>query len=260
MRLVGLFHKLLDPLGPVGEIVSPSEVYKTRQGLPTHVARANIPPPPHLEHTLAAPRFVSMAEASDVPRDRTRQVSAYVSEHWAPVYEKTDSLDWATIVLASQKQIGWTVTQRESQQSRTARRAQQNAEQFVEICASAQIQANDDWANGYFETIPGNDPVVLDGQILRGEATYDENGKMTHDGIVRGGTMITKGRREYNAKTKGFVTWDKGTWQKHIEAEAEYCSRPVRNVRRALEAVKGEKHPMWTPVGINFKRDRRSAV
>ena len=125
---------------------------------------------------------------------------------------------------------------------------------------STQIQASDEWANGYYETIPGNDPVILNGEILRGEATYDENGKMTHDGIVRGGTMITGGRRQYRAATKGMVTWDKAAWKLHEEAQAEMASRPVQNVRRAMEAIAGEVRPMWTPTGVNFRRDRRSAV
>lgn len=267
MRLLDGFKKLLDPRGPLGEVVSPSVVFKERQGLPTtspHVARVALEAPSHVEATLAPVRFVALADAVDVPADRTRLVSAFVEEHWAPVYTSTDSTDLATILLVSQKQIGWQVTQRESHQSRTARRARQNAEDFVEILQSTQIQASDEFYVGYYETIPGNDPVILDGEILRGEATYETNedgsrGKMTHDGIVRGGTMIT-GRKHYNSETKGFVQWDKGAWQEHLRVEAEMLSRPVRNVRQAMEAIAGEKLPMWRPTGINFRRDRRSAV
>lgn len=118
------------------------------------------------------------------------------------------------------------------------------------------MQASDAFYDGIYETIPGNDPIILDGQILRGEATYDENGKMTHDGIVRG-TMITKGRREYNERTKGFIHWDKAFAAQREAAQAEYASRPVRNVRRALEACQGEL-PMHRPVGINFRKDKRA--
>ena len=82
---------------------------------------------------------------------------------------------------------------------------------------------------------------------------------MTHDGIVRG-TMITKGRSEYNERTKGYVHWDKGFVQQRYAALAEEDSRPVRNVRRALEATAGEVLPTWRPVGLNMRRDRRSAV
>jgi hypothetical protein len=260
--ITAALKKLLDPRGPLGSVVSPSEVFKERLGLPIqspHVARAVLTAPKEqVEHALALPRFVALDEAHVVPEGRVRQVSAYVEEHWQPVYRHTESTDLATILLASQEQIGWTVTQRESQQSRLARRAQQNAEQFVEVLQSMQVQASDAFYNGVYETIPGNDPIILDGEILRGEATYDENGRMTHDGIVRG-TMITKGRAEYRERTKGMVAWDKGAWQEHLRVEAEMASRPVRNVRRAMEDCKNEL-PMWRPVGINFRRDRRSAV
>jgi hypothetical protein len=265
MKIVEALKKALDPRGPIGDLVSPSIVFKERQGVPVtspHTTRVILHAPKEaIEHGLAAPQFVSLEDGiGRVPGDRVRMVSAYVEEVWGPVYRRTESADLVEILLASQDQIGWQVTQRESEQSRLARRAHQNAEEFVEVLQSAQFQTNDDWANQYFETIPGNDPVILNGEILRGEATYDDQGRMTHDGIVRGGTMITKGRREYAEKTKNFVTWDKGAWQKHEEAQAEMASRPVRNVRRAMEAVKGECLPMWSPTGINFRRDRRSAV
>jgi hypothetical protein len=260
VRLLDAIRKAVDPRGPLGEVLSPSEVFKERLGLPIaapHTARAVLAASKEqVEHALAAPRFASLDESA--PPNRVRQVSAYVEEHWSPVYAKTDSTDLATILVTSQQQIGWTVTQRESEQSRLARRAQQNAEEFAEVLQSMQIQASDEFYNGILETVPGNDPIILDGEILRGEATYDENGKMTHDGIIRG-TMITKGRREYNERTKGYVHWDKGAWEQHLKAEAEWCSRPVRNVRRALEDCNNAL-PLWRPVGINFRRDRRSAV
>jgi hypothetical protein len=260
VRLLDAIRKAVDPRGPLGEVLSPSEVFKDRLGLPIaapHTARAVLAASKEqVEHALAAPRFASLDESA--PPNRVRQVSAYVEEHWSPVYAKTDSTDLATILVTSQQQIGWTVTQRESEQSRLARRAQQNAEEFAEVLQSMQIQASDEFYVGYYETIPGNDPVILDGEILRGEATYDENGKMTHDGIVRGGTYI-RGRKHYNAATKGFITWDKGAWAEHERAQAEYASRGVRNVRRALEDCQNAL-PLWRPVGINFRRDRRSAV
>lgn len=262
MRLLDGLKRALDPRGPIGDVVSPSIVFKERQGVPVtspHTTRA-IPhaPKEHVERSIAAPRFASIEESA--PPNRVRQVSAYVEEHWSPVFRGTESVDLVAILLASQDQIGWTVTQRESEQSRLARRAHQNAEEFVAVLQSCQIQASDEWANGYYETIPGNDPVILDGQILRGEATYDENGKMTHDGIVRGGTMITGGRRQYREATKGMAHWDKGFMAEREAAQAEMDSRPVRNVRRAMEAIAGEKLPMYGNVGINFRRDRRSAV
>ena len=268
MRIVEKLRKALDPRGPIGDLVSPSIVFKERQGVPVtspHTTRViQHAPKEQVERSIAAPRFVAIADANDVPSNRVRQLSAYVEEHWSPVYRSVDSADLVAILLASQDQIGWQVTQRESEQSRLARRAHQNAEEFVAVLQSAEFQVSDEFYNGILETVAGNDPIILDGEILRGEATYETNedgsrGKMIHDGIVRG-TMIRGGRREYNERTKGYVHWDKGAWQKHVAAQAEMASRPKQNVRRAMEAIAGEALPMWKPTGINFRRDRRSAV
>jgi hypothetical protein len=147
------------------------------------------------------------------------------------------------------------VTQRQSQTTRA--RAPVSAEQFQEIAQSLQIQASDEFYNGIMETVPGNDPIVLDGEVLRGEATYDADGKMTHDGIVRG-TVITRGRSEYNERTKGMVTWDKGFLAQREAALREEASRPVRNVAANLDRVRGEVLPMRRLLA-NPIRDRRSA-
>ena len=82
--------------------------------------RAKMAAPAHLEATLAAPRFASLEESA--PKDRVRQVSAFVEERWSPVYRKTDSTDLAAILLASQEQVGWQVTQHESQASRQVKK------------------------------------------------------------------------------------------------------------------------------------------
>jgi hypothetical protein len=241
VRLLQGLKKALDPRGPLGEVVSPSDVFKERLGLPVsspHVQRVNLPAPAHIERTLAAPRFVALADAVDVPRDRVRQVSAFVAEHWAPVYASTDSTDLATILLTSQQQIGWTVTQRQSASSRARRKL--SAEQFAEQLQTAQIQATDEFYNGVYETIPGNDPIVIDGKTLRG-------------------TVITKGRTEYEQRTKGMVHWDVGFVKERLRAQAEMDSRPVRNVQRNLERVAGEVLPMRR-ILANPRRDRRSAV
>lgn len=259
MRLLDALKKLADPRGPIGELVSPSEVFKSRAGLPVsapHSERARMAAPAHVEHALAAPRFVALADAVDVPRERVRQVSAFVEDVWAPVYGTTDSTDLGTILRVSQQQIGWRVTQRQSASSIVRKRL--SAEDFREVVQSTQIQASDAFYNGVYETIPGNDPIVLHGEILRGEATYDRDGRMTHDGIVRG-TMIQHGRAEYNARTKGWVHWDAGFVAQRKAALAEEASRPVRNVRRNLERVAGECLPMRRLV-TNPRYDRKSAV
>jgi len=247
MGLWSALNKLLDPRGPASDVLSTDSFWKERTGLPIaapHSARANLPAPAHLEATLAAPRFVSMSEATSVPKDRVRQVSAFVEEHWQPVMQKTDSTDIATILLTSQQQIGWKVTQRQSQASRHV----QSAEQFQEVLQSANIQASDEFYAGYYETIPGNDPVILDGEILRAQ-----------DGtIIRGGTQVN-GRTDYRSKTKNMVLWDKGYVRERLAAQAELESRPVRNVKANLERVKGECLPMRRLLA-NPRVDRRSAV
>jgi len=282
MAIIDFLKKIVDPVGPVGEVISPADVYKTRLGLPTsapHVQRAELETTAQIERTLAPARFVAVEDALEVPISRQRQVSAFVAERWAPVYAKTTSVDPIAILRASETLMGWQVTQhvhaahcdcthakfeldadgRLVHSACGRARKPVTAEQFAEILATMQIEATDEFYNGIYETIPGNDPIILDGEILRGEATYDAEGRMTHDGIVRG-TMITKGRREYNERTKGFVHWDKGFIKERLVAQAEEDSRPMRNVRRALEATAGEVLPMWRPVGINMRRDRRSAV
>jgi hypothetical protein len=208
--------------------------------------RASLAAPGDLAARLAAPRVASMEE--NAPPSRVRQVSAYVEEHWSPIYRSTDSTDLATILVASQQQVGWRVTQRESQSSRRARKAAFNAQHFAEVAQSAQIQANDAFYAGYYETIPGNDPVILDGEILRAQ-----------DGtVIRGGTQIAT-RKQYEQKTKGMVHWDKGFVAQKWAAEAEHDSRPMRNVRVALERVRGEVLPMRRLIA-NGRYDRRSAV
>ena len=271
MNLLDKLRAFFDPRGPIGEVISPSEVFKERLGLPTtspHAVRAVLDADrlASIEAALAiAPtRFVAADDALDVPRNRERQISAFVMERWEPVYEKTTATNIFDILKASETLLGWNVTY----QPVRARQRITN-EDFIEIAQTCQIQARDDFYNQYYETIRGNDPVVIDGEILRGEAVYEiledgSQGKMLHDGTVRGGTMITKGRREYREATRGYIHWDKGFLKEHQAALAEEASRPMRNVQAVMESIAGEKLPMHRPVmtnaGLNFRRDRRSAV
>lgn len=239
MRLLDALKKLVDPAGPLGAVVSPADVYKERAGLPVsspHRVRVALEAPPAAAHALAAPRFVAAAEATDVPRDRVRQVSAFVEEVWRPEYAKTRSTDMAEILRASQTLVGWQVTQRVSASSRH----RLTAEQFAEVLQSAQIQASDSFYAGYYETIPGNDAIEIDGKMLTG------------------GTRVTS-RTQYNAVTKGMVHWDRGFLEQRKAAEAEMASRPIRNVKANLERVAGEVLPMRR-VLANPRYDRRSAV
>jgi hypothetical protein len=241
-------------------VLTTDSFFKERAGLPIaapHAVRVQMEAPADVERALAPVRFVAADDATDVPRDRVRQVSAFVEEVWTPVYRSTDSTDLATIFRTSQELVGWTVRQRASVSSQARHRL--TAEQFVEVLQSAQIQASDEYLNGYYETIPGNDPLIIDGQIMKGKATYDADGRMTHDGTVRGGTMITGGRAEYRAKTKGMVLWDAGVVRERMKAEADIATRPVRNVKANLERKAGEVLPMRRLLA-NPRVDRRSAV
>jgi hypothetical protein len=258
VRLLEALKRLVDPVGPLGSVLSPADVYKERAGLSVaspHMQRVELNAPGDIQQALAAPRFVSMEEAVDVPRDRVRQVSAYVEEHWTPKMAATESTDLAVILVTSQQQVGWTVTQRPAASTRA--RKYQSQEEFEQVIQSAQIQASDDIYNGYFETIPGNDPCVINGEVLRGQPVY-KDGKMVHDGIVRGGTMIRGGRREYREKTKDMVHWGPGFLEERAKVQAEMESRPVRNVKANMEAMAGRVLPMKR-ILANPRVDRKSA-
>lgn len=269
-KLERFIRDVLDPNGPIGEFFSPSDVYKTRLGLPIQAAnsqRVQLETSAQVEKALAPAKFVTAAEAQP-PKNRVKQVSAFIEERWTPVYETTSSTDLGEILRASQTLKGWVVKQavrsaycdctraRFSKDGREyvhrecgrARKHLSN-EQFVEVAQSAQLQPTDSFYVQYATTIPGKDPVILDGQVLT-----------ARDGtVITGGTQI-QGRKHYNQVTKDMPHWDKGFVARREAALAEEASRPVRNVKRALEAVAGERLPMHRPVGVNLRRDRSRPV
>lgn len=242
MRLLNLLDflgKLISPEGPIGEVVSPSEIYKERLGLPIsspHSTRAMLQAPADVERTFAPVRFVSLHDAGNVPKSRIRQIDAYTEERWNPVYATTTSTDVAEILRISQQQIGWKVVQQQTQASK----ARHTAEEFIEVAQRCQMQTSDEIYNQYYETIPGNDPIWIDGKKLTG------------------GTRITGGRREYREKTKTMVHWDKGYVKERAAYQAEMDSRPARNAKENLERVAGEVLPMKRLLA-NGRYDRRSA-
>jgi hypothetical protein len=262
--MLEFLRRFLNPLGPIGEWLSPTVVYKTRQGLPIQAPRAIYAQAPQttvdLKKTVQGVERIMPADA-DVPYSRVRAISAFVEEHWQPILEPCKSTDLATLLQAAQHPtiIGWKVTLHARKEAQA--KAPMSAEEFVEHVQSLSIpkMADEDF-NVYLDMLPGNDPCIVDGEVLRGTPTFDSNGKMTHDGVIRGGTQIRGGRRDYRAKTKNAIFWDKGAWNKHIEVLNEEASRPVRNVKRALEAQKGISLPMHRPVGINPRRDRQADV
>ena len=105
---------------------------------------------------------------------------------------------------------------------------------------SLQIQASDAFYDDYYVTVPGTDTIEVDGKTLTG------------------GTRI-RSRTEYNEKTRGMMPWGPGVAEARQSAQAEMASRPVRNVARNLERMKGECLPMRRLLA-NPRRDRRSAV
>ena len=235
--MLKLLWKVIYPQGPIGQWLSPSEVYKDRLGLPVsspHTIRATVQAPGDIERAFAPARFVSMEDAIDVPKGRVRHVSAYIEERWSPVYASTTSTDMFEIIKASQTQIGWTVTQQQTQASK----ARPSAEQFIEIAQSCHIQASDEYLNGYYETIPGNDPLVIDGKT------------------VTGGTRITGGRREYREKTQGMIHWDAGFVKERERALAIEAQKGVQGVRAEGERIMGERMPTYRriPNGMMDKR------
>lgn len=270
----------IDPRGPIGQWLSPAVVYKERQGLPTtnpYVMRVQLETSAAVEKAIAPSRFVKMGE-EQAPAERVRLLSAFIEEVWAPVFAAVESTDYHALMFARPEQVGWTVTQRERSaycdctkarfskdadgefRHEACGRARKHLtdEEFVELVQAQQMIPSDEYFNGYYDTIPGNDPVILDGEVLKGQPVYDSEGRMVHDGTIRGGTMITGGRREYEQKTRGMVHWDKGFVREREAALAEEASRPVRNVQREMERLK-EQLPMRRLVP-NPRYDRMSGV
>jgi hypothetical protein len=256
--------RFLDPIGPLGAILSPSIVFKPRQGIPLSVPPALRGQAPtttvDIEKHLQISRVLT-ADA-EVPSSRVRVISAFVEEHFQPIYDiPIGSTDLAAIAKAAQHPtiIGWKVTQHARKEAQA--KAPMSKEEFVEHVQSLHFpEMSDEAYNQYLDFVKGNDPCIVDGNVLRGTPTFDSDGRMTHDGVIRGGTQIRGGKRDYREKTKGYAHVDQGWWKNHIAALAEESSRPVRNVKRMLEAVKGESLPMWSPVGINPRKDRQSGV
>jgi hypothetical protein len=205
---------------------------------------------------LAPTRFVAIVDIGEVPISRVRQVSRYVEEHYAPVYESPEGKTYAQVMATGPVLTGWNISQAPRaphcdclhakhewdgselvhRACGRARRHMSNAE-FVEHIQTLQFAPTDEIYNRYYETIPGNDPVLINGKVLKGEAKYDAAGKMVHDGTIRGGTRITGGRAEYNHKTKGMVHWDKGVVKEREKAYAASQKKWIDGIRPRIEAM-----------------------
>jgi len=253
---------LVDPRGPLGEVLSPADVFKERAGLPVstpHVARDS----GFTQTEIAlAPTYFVAAQNVDVPKSRVRQVSRYVDEHFSPVYDTANTSNFAEAIRASKTLVGWHVTQKARSPHcdclqatleleggtlvhRACGRARKRVDDadFAEHILSLSIAPSDEFYNMYYPTIPGNDPVIQqDGSVLKGEAVY-KNGKMVHDGTIRGGTMIRGGRRQYRSLTKTMVHWDKGHIKERARAYEEHQKGLLKRVRPMVEKANKERLP-----------------
>lgn len=245
MKIIDKVRKALDPRGPIGNVVSPSDVFKERAGLPVSAPHTDRyrdfnPIAPEM---LAAPRFVTIYEIDPVavPLSRMRLASPYIEEHFEPVYASPEGLSYAEVMRRGNVLVGWTITQRARsphcdclqatlehdhdgvlihRQCGRARKRVEDAD-FAEHILRLQFAPSDDFYNMYYETIPGNDPVIMeDGKVLKGAPKYNRKGQMIHDGTIRGGTQIRQGRRQYRTLTKNMVLWDKGVVKEREKAYA----------------------------------------
>jgi hypothetical protein len=256
MNLVDVLRKFVDPRGQIGEFLSPSDVFKSRAGLPIDApqrARAVLPNPPPV---ILKPASFHDVDTIDVPKSRMRVVSAYVEEHFTPVYKEQESRNYHAILAAGMQLDGWIVEQKLRKQycdctnarlerdvdgklvHRACGRAKTRVadSEFAQHILNIQIAPSDEFYNTYYETIPGDDPVVLDGKVLKGTPVW-KDGKMVHDGTIRGGTQMTRGRREWREKTKGWVLWDKGVVKERDKAYAEYQKKFIDGVRPRVKAL-----------------------
>ncbi len=268
MKIVDKLKAVLDPRGPLGEVLSPSDVFKSRAGLPVeapHTVRdANFVPA--TTFVLAPAKFVAAADMAEVPYSRMRLVSRYVEEHYAPVYDTPRWSGMAEAIRAQTTVVGWNVTQRvrsphcdclqatlEMEHGKLVHRACGRArahktdEEFVEHIQRLQFTPADDMYNTYYPTIPGNDPVIMeDGKVLKGESVY-KDGKCVHDGTIRGGTQMKHGRREWKEKTKNMVLWDKGVIKEREKAYAASQKKWLDDVRPMV--VKANKQMLPNKIG-----------
>ena len=167
----------------------------------------------------------------------------------------------AEAVRANTTVVGWRVTQRvrsphcdclkstlELENGKLVHKACGRArrhvsdEELAEHILSLSIAPSDDFYNCDYPTIPGKDPMTVDGKLLRGEPVY-RDGKMIHDGIIRKGTVIRHGRREWREKTKGWCIWDKGVVKEREKAYAAEQRKWIKGVRPLVEKVNKERLP-----------------
>jgi hypothetical protein len=226
MKIPSWLRKLASPEGPIGEWLSPSDVYKTRAGLPITASRnqrAEMPqlPAAQVERACAPERYYAKGEI-DVPFSRERVVSPYIIERYKPV-------------MAGMEITGWRVVQEPRSQfcdCTTARFAKEGGEmvhaacgrrreplsdaEFMEKALTIQKAPDDAIYDQYAITIKGNDTAIVDGMK------------------VTGGTQV-RSRRHHRDVTRGMVFWDKGTPKCVEKALADENSKRKADTARAIE-------------------------
>ena len=247
-KLKALLEKLVDPRGPVGNFASPSEVFKERLGLPIsspHTLRMQATKAPAFAEHAVAPARVVDAKDAVVPKNRVRMASAYIEEHWEPIYAKPVSTNITECLRAANTPVAWRVTQKVRSAHCDCARAKYELHdgalihtscgraapakattdaEIVEVVQSLQLSklADDDY-NVFMPTVPGPDAI------------------MTPAGLAKGGTRIGGGRREYREKTAGFAHWDSGTLKERERAQhgakVEMQQKLERHTDSALKAM-----------------------
>jgi hypothetical protein len=266
-RVVQALRKLIDPVGPLGGILSPSEVYKERLGLPIaapHTQRvAHTHAPDAAEYAArAVPARIEPADAVP-PKGLLRQVSQYMEERWDPIYAPPASFKIEDMIRAANTRVGWRVTQQVRAQycscdkakftlvdgklthERCGREAIPKAatdEEVVEAVQSLAITAADDSYNVFMPTVPGNDAI------------------MTPYGLAKGGTQIRNGRREYREKTAGYAHWDSGTMKERERAQHQAKVAMQQKLEQHVETVIKAAPGKFVPKDKSIARLRAEGV
>jgi hypothetical protein len=201
-----------------------------------------------LEGSLAAERYVVVG-AEAVPANRARRLNAFVEERWSAVNATLpEDATLAEVLTFAQNGvipvIGWRVTQHVAMRRSFADMTSEEIRQHV---LSLQQAPDDAYLNGYYPTIAGNDvahyrsgATGMDahrgGAVVKGQPTFDANGRMTHDGTVRGGTEVRGGRSAYREATKGYEAFGPGWFRDVDKIKADKAAK--RNRQTELEIAK----------------------
>jgi hypothetical protein len=228
VKIPNWLRKLADPRGPIGEVASPFDIYKSGRGLPFsvgHRQRVELAPLPveEVQRACAPERFFAKNEI-EVPYSRERVVSPYVIERYAAVMDGMDIVAWRVSQEPRSQfcdctRAQWSKSDGQFVHAKCGRRrAPLTDEQFIEKALTIQKAPDEAIYETYAITVLGKDRAILDGME------------------VTGGTQI-RGRRDYREKVDraGFVHWDAGTPKCVEKALAEQKSKREAATARAIE-------------------------